>query len=334
MHRDIKPENILIDEDGHAKLADFGIMKSIEKTLAKTQGGSPYYMAPEVALGKGYSCSVDIWSLCATFYHVFKGIPPYFNSSVKSEYQLILRKRDPANYDPLTIEELPIPKLVSMINDNLILDDVERLTADEMIIKFNTISFDKLSPATVSVKKTEIDESEIYQNKMLTSNNQLLESEVGQDYSDDNNNLNYSGGGAGGMMMDSMATPINNDSSILAQSEYVKSLYIKEGEIEEGVKDSTLKQNSKASNTRTHNEYLKSLYNGENEKKNLGRLNKELFSQDPLGLTLTDNEESIRILKLKNPIKLEPEEFDDLEEYYDDFEKTYEPNNDDNYFFD
>jgi serine/threonine protein kinase len=52
IYRDIKPENILIDMDGHVRIADFGLAKpNITKTdMAHSFCGSPEYMAPEMIL--------------------------------------------------------------------------------------------------------------------------------------------------------------------------------------------------------------------------------------------------------------------------------------------
>lgn len=111
IHRDIKPDNILISYDETkdkypiAKIADFNVMKNIDMTVAKTQKGTPLYMAPEVSMGDGYSEKVDIYSLCATFYYVFKTHGPYFDSTVKSSIDLHFRKMNHKNYKILTKEE-------------------------------------------------------------------------------------------------------------------------------------------------------------------------------------------------------------------------------------
>ena len=47
LHRDIKPQNILVSESGVAKLCDFNTIKKMSNTFAKTEIGSPLYMAPE-----------------------------------------------------------------------------------------------------------------------------------------------------------------------------------------------------------------------------------------------------------------------------------------------
>lgn len=63
MYRDLKPENVMIDEQGHIKLIDFGFAKHIgDKQRAMTNCGTSGYTAPEVIQGIGYSYPADVWS--------------------------------------------------------------------------------------------------------------------------------------------------------------------------------------------------------------------------------------------------------------------------------
>jgi len=80
VHRDVKPANVLIDGDGHAVLADFGIARSLDGSTLTTAGtviGSPAYIAPERARGERGGPSSDLWSLGATLYTAVEGRPPY-----------------------------------------------------------------------------------------------------------------------------------------------------------------------------------------------------------------------------------------------------------------
>ena len=64
IYRDLKPENVLMDEEGHLALTDFGMAKIVEdgkKTMSFV--GTPEYLAPEIIDCTGHSKPVDWWSL-------------------------------------------------------------------------------------------------------------------------------------------------------------------------------------------------------------------------------------------------------------------------------
>ena len=68
IHRDIKPQNIFVSPLGDYKLGDFGIAKTVEKTMGGTKTGTYKYMAPEVYNNQPYGQQVDIYSLGLVLY--------------------------------------------------------------------------------------------------------------------------------------------------------------------------------------------------------------------------------------------------------------------------
>jgi serine/threonine-protein kinase len=83
VHRDVKPENILLLEDGHSLVADFGIARAATEGDAQklTQTGmaigTPVYMSPEQSTGEKVGPAADIYSLGCVLYEMLSGEPPF-----------------------------------------------------------------------------------------------------------------------------------------------------------------------------------------------------------------------------------------------------------------
>jgi serine/threonine-protein kinase len=81
VHRDIKPANILLDHPNIVCIADFGLAQMLERDLHMTRAGTligtPHYMAPEQALGRGVDHRSDIYSLGIVAYEMFVGMVPF-----------------------------------------------------------------------------------------------------------------------------------------------------------------------------------------------------------------------------------------------------------------
>ena len=85
IHRDIKPQNILVHDDGHIKVADFGIATKMDsQTLAHTDNvmGSVHYISPEQASGKEVGVTGDIYSVGVVMYEMLTGRVPYDGDTV------------------------------------------------------------------------------------------------------------------------------------------------------------------------------------------------------------------------------------------------------------
>lgn len=96
LHRDIKPENVLLDADGHIKLADMGLAKRLESRhgRTKTMCGTDTYLPPEM-VGRypgGHGLAVDMWQFGCILFELRAGYPPFYipQSSQKSTHQRIL----------------------------------------------------------------------------------------------------------------------------------------------------------------------------------------------------------------------------------------------------
>lgn len=102
MHRDLKPENILVDEQGYIKICDMGFCKVLMKTSQRTYTivGTPYYMAPEMITGKGYSFPVDHYAIGVIAYILYYGEFP-FGDGLEDTYQI---------YNAVLNQKLKFPK--------------------------------------------------------------------------------------------------------------------------------------------------------------------------------------------------------------------------------
>lgn len=109
IHRDLKMSNIMIEENGYLKLIDFGLAKQT-KNYTYTIIGTPFYMSPEVVLGRGYSYHCDYWSAGIVLFKLFYGYYPFGNECLNSMeiYQAILHSnlKIPSHSDKYLIKKM------------------------------------------------------------------------------------------------------------------------------------------------------------------------------------------------------------------------------------
>ncbi|CAL1575115.1 unnamed protein product [Knipowitschia caucasica] len=94
IYRDLKLDNVLLDKDGHCKLADFGMCKEgiFEGATTATFCGTPDYIAPEILQEMPYGPSVDWWALGVLLYEMLSGHAPFEAENEDDLFESILNE--------------------------------------------------------------------------------------------------------------------------------------------------------------------------------------------------------------------------------------------------
>lgn len=136
VHRDIKGANVLVNEQGIAKLADFGCSKqihsqkshSLEKSLRSIRGSVPW-MSPEVIKQTGHDVKADIWSIGATVIEMASAKHPWpaFTNNISVMFQIATTTTTPPIPDHLS------PVAHDFLAKCFIIDPKQRATATELL---------------------------------------------------------------------------------------------------------------------------------------------------------------------------------------------------------
>jgi beta-lactam-binding protein with PASTA domain/predicted Ser/Thr protein kinase len=121
IHRDLKPHNVIIDEDGRARVTDFGIARAgaSDMTLTGSIMGTAQYLSPEQAQGEAVSGASDLYSIGVILYELLTGVVPFEGESAVAIAfkQVSAEPRPPSEVNPALPQALDVVVLRALAKD-------------------------------------------------------------------------------------------------------------------------------------------------------------------------------------------------------------------------
>jgi serine/threonine-protein kinase len=133
IHRDLKPHNVILDEDGRARVSDFGIARAgaSDMTMTGSIMGTAQYLSPEQAQGYSVSASSDIYSVGVILYELLTGVVPFEGETAVAIAfkQVSATPRPPSELNPALPHTLDAVVLRALAKD-----PAERYADDDELI--------------------------------------------------------------------------------------------------------------------------------------------------------------------------------------------------------
>ena len=145
VHRDIKPQNIMIADDGHVTIMDFGLAQLTQASLLTRPDqtmGTTFYMSPEQTEGSGTDHRTDIWALGVVIYEMITSQRPFKGDYDKAVMYSILNEEP----EPITglRTGVPVP-IEALVGKCLAKSAVDRYQhADELLVDLRAIARQRL----------------------------------------------------------------------------------------------------------------------------------------------------------------------------------------------
>jgi serine/threonine-protein kinase len=133
IHRDLKPHNVILDEEGRARVTDFGIARAgaSDMTLTGSIMGTAQYLSPEQAQGLAVSASSDLYSIGVILYELLTGVVPFEGETAVA---IAFKQVSAEPYPPSALRAGLPPSLDAIVLRALAKDPAERYAdADELI---------------------------------------------------------------------------------------------------------------------------------------------------------------------------------------------------------